>query len=129
MKLEHVALSILDRNEIEGFYMEVLGMELVRSFSLNKVLAKDIFGMEEETEVFLVQKDNLQLELFLAPEKTDHACEHLCFATTHREELFEKAKRNSYRVFRQEREFSDLVFIWDKSGNIFEVKESNQQAY
>lgn len=73
MKLEHLALSITDRNEIERFYQDILGMTGIRSFQ--------------------------------------------------RDALMKKAKQSSYRVFRLQREHSDLVFISDMSGNTFEVKQ------
>ena len=126
MKLEHVALSIADRSEIEDFYQDILGMELLRSFTLSKALAKDIFGMEVDTEVFLVQNDSLQLELFLSQEKSAPGFEHLCISVAEREEMLEKAMPHSYKVFRLKREYSDLVFLSDHSGNVFEVKEANQ---
>lgn len=126
MNLEHVALRIADRREIEDFYQDILGMELLRSFALSKALSKDVFGIEAETEVFLVQNDSLQLELFLRPGKPAPGFEHLCISVAAREILLEKAMTNSYKVFRLKREYSDLVFLSDHSGNIFEVKEANQ---
>ena len=45
MKLEHVALSVTDRKEIERFYQDILGMEVIRSFQLDQALAVDIFGI------------------------------------------------------------------------------------
>jgi len=61
MKLEHVALTVTDYNEIDQFYHEILGMNEMKSFVLDKVLARDIFGIEEETKVFLLQKDKLPI--------------------------------------------------------------------
>lgn len=40
-----------------------------------------------------------------------------------REELVAKAEQNNYKCIRIEREISDLIFVKDKSGNIFEIKE------
>ena len=126
MNLEHIALSIADRSEIEDFYLEVLGMKLIRTFQLDRGLAGDIFGIAESPDVFLLQKDQLQFEVFLASEKPAHGFVHICISTTHREAMLEKAARLSYRFFRLKREYSDLVFISDKSGNVFEVKEAGQ---
>ncbi|MEA3460467.1 MAG: VOC family protein [Bacteroidota bacterium] len=123
MKLEHVALSIKDRDEIERFYQDILGMTMIRSFQMDKSLAFDIFRLTESPEVFLLQKDELQLEIFLSPQKHPHGFDHICISTAQRDALVEKAKQNSYRVFRLKREHSDLVFISDMSGNTFEVKQ------
>ena len=123
MKLEHLALSIRDRNEIERFYRDILGMKVIRNFQMDKDLAFDIFRLTESPEVFLLQKDGLQLEIFLSSQKHPHGFDHICISTTQREALVKKAKQNSYRVFRLKREHSDLVFISDMSGNTFEVKQ------
>lgn len=38
MELEHIAFTITDYNEIKHFYHEILGMKVLRSFSLVKLL-------------------------------------------------------------------------------------------
>ena len=47
MNLEHVALTITDYKEIEQFYHEILEMNKIKSFVLDKALARDIFGIGE----------------------------------------------------------------------------------
>lgn len=126
MKLEHVALTITDYNEIEHFYHEILGMNEIKSFVLERVLARDIFGIEEETKVFLLQKDKLFLEIFLTPELCVTGFNHMCISITNREEIVEKAIQHSYKCLRLKREYSDMIFITDNSGNIFEVKQSSE---
>lgn len=125
MKLEHVALTITDYNDIGHFYHEILGMKEVSSFVLDKVLASDIFGIEEETKVFLLQKDNMFLEIFLMSEQYDHGFNHICITTTNREEIVQKATQHSYKCLRLKRQDSDMIFVTDNSGNIFEIKQSN----
>jgi catechol 2,3-dioxygenase-like lactoylglutathione lyase family enzyme len=126
MKLEHVAITITDFNEIEQFYHEILGMNEIKSFVLDKVLAKDIFDIEEETKVFLFQKNTLLLELFLMQERCAHGFNHICISTNNREEIVKKATQHSYRCLRLKRENSDMIFISDNSGNVFEVKQSDE---
>ena len=125
MKLEHVALHVKDRREISDFYQDILGMELVRSFTLDRKLASDIFWLKESPEVFLMQKDQLQFEIFLSPAQNTRGFSHVCISSTHRDEMIENASRHSYRVLRLKREYSDLVFLWDHFGNAFEVKDSS----
>ncbi len=125
MKLEHIALTITDYNEIKQFYHEILGMIEIRSFILDKDLARNIFGIEEETKIFLLQKDKLLLEIFLTPEQHHHGFNHICISTSHREEIVKRATQHSYKCIRLKRHNSDLIFISDHSGNMFEVKQSN----
>jgi catechol-2,3-dioxygenase len=126
MKLEHVALHIKDRREISDFYQDILGMELVRNFTLNKTLASDIFWLEESPQVFLMQKGQVQFEVFLSLTRFTPGFSHVCISSSNREKMMENAARHSYRVLRLMREHSDLVFIWDHYGNAFEVKEASQ---
>ena len=123
MILEHIALTVTDYNEIEQFYHEILGMNEVKNFVLDKVLAGDIFGIEEETKVFLLQKDKLLLEIFLTPELCDPGFRHICISTANREEIVKKAIQHSYKCLRLERGNYDMIFITDNSGNIFEIKQ------
>ncbi|MCK4880451.1 MAG: VOC family protein [Bacteroidales bacterium] len=126
MKLEHVALTVTDYNEIEQFYHEILGLREIKRFTLNRALSRDIFGIEKETAVFQLQKDKLLLEIFLTPDKRDSGFNHICISINNREEIVKKATQHSYKCLRLERENSDLIFITDNSGNIFEVKQSNE---
>lgn len=125
MKLEHIALTITDPAEIKDFYYNILGMSEVRNFVLEKDLAREIFGIDKETSVFLLQKDELLLEIFLLPEQHKQNFEHICISIKKREEFIEKAAQNAYKYIRLNRKYTDLIFIKDKSGNIFEIKESN----
>ena len=124
MRLEHTALTITDQAEVQDFYCNVLGMNEIRSFVLSKDLAGQIFGINEDTSVFQLQNENIFLELFLVPEKHDRSFEHICISANDREILVSKSEKKGYPCIRIEREHSDLLFIKDKSGNIFEIKEN-----
>ena len=122
MKLEHIAISVSDKSEIKEFYYNILEMNEVRSFILNKALARQIFNIAEEVSVFLMQKDELLFEIFVTKKQYKQGFRHICISIKNREELIKKAEQKAYKCIRIKREFSDLVFIKDKSGNIFEIK-------
>jgi catechol 2,3-dioxygenase-like lactoylglutathione lyase family enzyme len=123
MKIEHVALTISNPDEINNFYHDILGMNEVKSFTLDKNLAVNIFGLNAEPSVYQLQKDDLILEIFITPKQKKENFDHICLVVSDRETLFNKAKQNSYGCIRIERQVYDLMFIKDKSGNIFEIKE------
>ena len=125
MNLEHVALNIADLKEIENFYCGILGMSEIRHFVLEKNLASEIFGIEKETTVFQLQKNEILLEIFLMPERFENGFSHLCISLSDREEMANKADQNGYSCMRLKRGNSDMIFIKDKSGNIFELKQTN----
>ena len=122
MNLEHVALNIADPEEIESFYCEILGMSEIRHFVLDKDLTREIFGIKKETTVFQLQKNEILLEIFLIPERFENGFSHLCISISDREEIAEKADQNGYSCMRLKRGNSNMIFIKDKSGNIFELK-------
>lgn len=125
MKLEHIALSITDPGEIEQFYYNILGMNELKSFLLDKFLARDIFGIEEAINVVHLQKDNLILEIFVVKEQCDQRFSHICVSTSHRKEIVQSAMKQSYKCIRITRPHADLIFISDRSGNLFELKQKN----
>jgi len=124
MKLEHIAITISESADIKDFYLDILGMKEVKNFVLNKILANKIFNIDKETSVFLLQKDDISLEIFVLPGQNKHSFEHICFTVNDRERLVEDCLKQNYECIRIERDLFDLVFIKDKNGNVFEVKES-----
>ena len=123
MKLEHIALSVSDHKEIEKFYTNVLGIEQIKNFILRKELAANIFGINEEITVFLLQKDKVVFEIFITTEYRKQTFDHICISVKNREKFISKALLGGYKVTRIERELFDLIFFKDKDGNIFEIKE------
>ena len=125
MELEHVALVVADYSEIKQFYQGVLGMIEIRNFRLDMPLVRDIFGFEGATTVVQVQKDDLLLEIFIRAEPYNHSFSHICISTTQREEMVKRAIQQSYKCIRLKRQNSDMIFISDHSGNLFELKQIN----
>ena len=123
MKLAHIALSVSDYKEIEKFYTNVLGMKQIKNFVLKKGLAANIFGINEEITVFLLQRDKVVFEIFITTEYRKQAFDHVCISIKNREEFINKVLLKEYKVIRIKRELFDLIFIKDKDGNIFEIKE------
>ena len=69
-----------------------------------------------------MQKEEIILEIFVTKKQYKQGFRHICISVKNREELVKKAEQKAYECTRIKREFSDLVFIRDKSGNIFEIK-------
>lgn len=124
MSLEHVALTITDPEEVENFYLNILGMNVSRNFEMDRDLALKIFGMDKAPAVFQLHNEDVFLEIFISESTGDHGFRHICLKVEDREELVNKAGQGGYPCIRVSREYTDLIFIRDKSGNIFEIKES-----
>ena len=126
MKFEHVALTINDPLEVDRFYEEILGLRKEREFNLEANLAGTIFGIHQRTSVYQLRNEGLMMELFLTPSSTETGFRHICLSFENREEILRKVQEKGYECIRQERTHSDLVFIKDNSGNLFEIKEERK---
>lgn len=122
MQLNHIGLNISDADEVKHFYQDVLGLQPERVFEINRPISLTFFGINGETKAFIVKNEHLRLELFVfdVPLKTGYG--HLCVAVADREQTVLKCEEKSYRVLRMKREKGDLLFVKDKAGNIFELK-------
>ncbi len=123
MKTEHIALTISNKEEIANFYQQVMGMQIVKNFTIEKTLAYNIFAIAKDTPVYLLQNKDFTLEIFINHEQKINSFKHICLGLQNREALFETAERLGYEAIRIEREKFDLLFIKDKDKNIFELKE------
>ncbi len=124
MKLNHIGLNIVSENELNTFYKSILGFEEERCFELDLHLSNQIFGIEKPAKVFLIKKDDLLLELFVNKNIVKNGYNHLCIEVENRNGIVEQCFRNGYETIKKERSGKpDLIFVKDKSGNIFELKE------
>ena len=121
--LNHIGIVINEVAEIENFYQNILGMKIVKQFKLDRELSNEIFKINKETDVYMMQKDDLILELFITQNPRSVSYDHLCISVHSRKKLIEKAKKDNYSCLIIPEENYDIVFIKDGSGNIFEVKE------
>ncbi|MCF8228383.1 MAG: VOC family protein [Bacteroidales bacterium] len=124
MDFQHMAMSCRDKEEINGFYIDVLGFELEKSFEINNELSARIFHIDKSADVFLLKNGNVRLEVFLNREDQQPTYRHICISVNEREKIVEYARQKNYTVERIERDKFDLIFIRDNSGNIFEVKQA-----
>jgi catechol 2,3-dioxygenase-like lactoylglutathione lyase family enzyme len=124
MKLNHIGLNVVSENEIDTFYKSVLGFSEERSFELNELLSGEIFGIDNKAKVFLLKNNDLILELFVNKNIVQNGYNHLCIDVENRNEIVKKCERSGYETVVKKRTGKpDMIFVKDKSGNIFELKE------
>lgn len=123
MKLNHIALTIQDKEELTDFYQNILGFKLEYQYEVDSELASIVFDIKEQTEIFRYSNGSLHLELFVSTNKTIPAFAHIGIDVENREVIVEKCSKNGYQITRIEREEKyDLLFVSDKAGNKFELK-------
>jgi len=123
MKLGHVAFLISEVSEIKNFYLDILNMKEIRNFKINESLTEKIFGIQKEVIVYQLQSDNTVFEIFVSDKPAKIEFQHICISVNNIELLYSKAINNNYECVRIKRGIADMIFIKDKSGNIFEIKQ------
>jgi len=119
----HIGLTIKDRAEVENFYKNILGFELIKMFTISAPLSEKIFNIEKDVEVALVHRKDFTIELFISKINNKQNYKHICIMVENREQIIKKTQENRYPCIMIERESFDIVFIKDSSGNIFEIKQ------
>lgn len=121
--LNHVALNIIEPREVIEFYKDVLEFSEDRRFILNQDLSKKIFDIDQSVGVFLLSKEDLVLELFVVNEPVRSLYSHTCIKVADKDNVIKKATAKDYVVKIIKRiDSDDMVFIKDKTGNMFELK-------
>ncbi|HKK81685.1 MAG TPA: VOC family protein [Prolixibacteraceae bacterium] len=122
--IQHIALTINNPDEITNFYKDVFMVEIHHQFSLTRDLSQMIFNREGDFDVSVMRNDEMEFELFLTDEVEKKVFSHTCLSFKNSQQIMEKAQKAGYRtVIKPRNDGCDTYFIWDKSGNLFEVKE------
>lgn len=123
----HVAITINDSSEIKNFYVDILGLEIIKNFILLKSIATQIFNTDKDTEVTVVGEKDFMMELFITDKNDYINFQHVCITVNDQKQVTQKAQENNYPCTIIKRDTSDLVFIKDKSNNLFEIKQRLNQ--
>jgi len=124
IKLNHIALNIREVNEVTDFYQNILGFHLEYQFELSATLSHTIFGINQSLTAYFCKKEQVAFELFVLPENMNKGLAHVCLEMSNRDELITRCQSKDYKVNNIQRDNKpNLLFIWDKSGNCFEIKE------
>ncbi|HHW59888.1 MAG: VOC family protein [Bacteroidales bacterium] len=123
--LRHIGLNINSSEDVEYFYKNVLGFELIDEYYLHPSIVKTFLNCEQ-VKIFRVKKFNLVLELILTDIKNPQSFSHIALEFWKPENIFEKAKNSGYAAYEFIKETgSKARYIIDNSGNIFEIKSIN----
>lgn len=120
-----MAFSVNDSEEIENFYEDILGFSLKRKFLMDAGISAKFFGVNKEIDVYFMEKDDVGFEIFLHPEKGKKVFPHLCLEYPNCSAIYSGAQKQSYKTeIKINLGRNDTYFVWDKSGNMFELKDN-----
>lgn len=124
--IKHVGLSIRDIQEVYDFYEKILGFKKHKQFPLFHKLAEDIFGFSESPEIFVMKKEDIELELFISREKFRPAYAHTCLEFTDAEKIINRAKKQNYKTYIKPGTYGTTWFVADSNKNLFELKNTTK---
>jgi catechol 2,3-dioxygenase-like lactoylglutathione lyase family enzyme len=119
----HVAITINDVSEVEKFYINILGFEIKKQSSIPNDLAGQIFNISTPIKVITVRRNEFNLELFIDNKYKNNNLNHICLNYVDRKNLIKQVNENNYQCIVIKRDPFDMVFIRDKSNNLFEIKQ------
>jgi len=127
MDIEHIAIASNSEEDSDNFFMSLLGLKKVRSFTVSTDKMEQFFGVSKEQNVIRYDNANIAVEVFITGDdsKSKDLFTHSCLLVEHRDELVRKATAMQFPVIKVPRTDSDsyYLFIKDNFQNIYEIKE------
>ncbi|NLV19391.1 MAG: VOC family protein [Bacteroidetes bacterium] len=121
--LTHIALTVNEPEDINNFFKKILLFSLKKKFSINSETAMYFFNHKKAADVYLMDHDGTQFEIFHSKGKETKVFSHICLSYSKAEAIYKKAVESNYKVLIKRNPVNDTYFISDKSGNVFEIKE------
>lgn len=120
---KHVALQYPSKEQAEIFFTKILGLPLLKSFTLSKDLANQIFGINEEVTAYAYADGNTYFEIFITDKKSKPGYEHTCIEIKNKDEFVERCKKHGIEPIFVKKGERTLLFVRDYAGNLFEIKD------
>jgi len=120
--MRHIALNYNEKEKADIFFTKILGLKLIKSFSISKKLTEKIFNIAEDADVIVYGNENTSFEIFITKRIKNHIFEHVCIEVKSKEEFMEKCKKYGLSPYLVDKDDKKLLFVKDFSDNLFEIK-------
>ncbi|MBN2480468.1 MAG: VOC family protein [Bacteroidales bacterium] len=120
--LQHIGLTVNELKEIKNFYEQILLFRMKYQFTLDVQITRKIFSQDKNVDVYVMEYQGTQFEIFMDPLPENKTFSHVCLAYPQHESIYNKAVKQGYKAIVKENPGHNTCFIWDKSGNMFELK-------
>lgn len=121
--LNHVALQCNDKEKVETFFTEVLGLPIKKKFTVSRELSEAIFGIDESVDVEVYDNNETRFEIFIAQTEEKRGYGHVCIEIDNKKEFIDRCKQYGIKPMFITKGGKNLLFVRDFSGNLFEIKE------
>jgi catechol 2,3-dioxygenase-like lactoylglutathione lyase family enzyme len=121
--LNHVALQCNDKEKVETFFTEVLGLPIKKKFTVSRELSGAIFGIDECVDVEVYDNNETRFEIFITQTEEKRGYGHVCIEIDNKKEFIDRCKQYGIKPMFITKGGKNLLFVRDFSGNLFEIKE------
>ncbi|UCC18254.1 MAG: VOC family protein [Promethearchaeota archaeon] len=127
MKIEHLALGYNSEKEADKFFINLLGLNKVRTKTVPLDLMEAFFKVKRSHTFIRYRNQFLNFEVFITDDmsKANDSFTHICLIVENREKFTEKAVSMGYDVIKVPRKDSPVhyLFIRDSFYNLYEIIE------
>ena len=121
--VQHVALEYSHKETADLFFLEILGMEKIKTTPLPRVLSFSIFGIDIDVEMVVYANETSRFEVFIHAKRREHSFDHVGLKVPDKDEFVARCKKHGLKPFFIQKNDKQLLFVRDFSGNLFEVLE------
>jgi catechol 2,3-dioxygenase-like lactoylglutathione lyase family enzyme len=121
--LNHVALECSDMEKAKTFFTIILGMPLMKTFTVSAELSEAIFGIKEHVDVDVYDNEQTRFEVFITKTVKLSGYKHICIEIDDKQTFINRCKTHGIEPMIIQKDGKDLLFVKDFSGNLFEIKE------
>jgi len=125
MKLEHIAVAANSEVDADKFFVQLLGMEKIRSFNVSAALMEKFFGVDKDYHVIRYEVEHLNAEVFITDDdsKAQDIFTHNCLLVKDPEDLLNRGGGIGLETIKIPRQGTGFYyFIKDFFGNLYEIK-------
>jgi len=126
LKIEHIALASNSEKESDEFFIDLLGLEKIKKFTVSNDKMIQFFNVNETHSFIRYEKKNMSIEVIITnkQEAVKDKFTHSCIVVEDGIKLLEKAATMGYKTIKVPRVNDEgyYLFLKDKFGNLFEIK-------
>ncbi len=124
MRLHHAALVSSSEANADKFYEGTLKLRKIKTSVLKNDLSLKIFEIDVECPMILYGNEDFAIEVFITDRIPNEklSLRHLCLEVEDRGKFLESCRSNGIEINLFPRGDSQICFVQDFDGNLFEIK-------
>lgn len=126
MKIEHIAVASNTEQDADKFFIDLLGFEKTRNFTVDKELTEQFFGVKRDLPILRYASEYMDAEVLITEDdsKAKDIYTHSCILVGERDDFLDKAKQLGFETMKVPRaDKGYYLFMRDTFGNLYEIKE------